>query len=523
MAGGSFGLTLGAKSLSGAATQGGGAWKDVLNVKDFGAVGDGKADDVQAFMNAFKAGVCVQVPPGNYRISDTIQMPLHGLLTGFGHGTTQITMASNKVAIRLNGFCRLEGLGITKSGPHNISLVEVGSDTLNAGRCVLTDLFIDGVDKAGASQDGIFIRHGNLGTIQNVVVVNCGRHGIAFGIESIDTNAWTIQGFVDLRNNGGDGLHLEMTKTWNDPHAPRAHFVTGVCAQANGGHGVYLGTLSNLISAYCEANKKEDVYLDKNALGNEIRTVAGFVKDDSSDPKSNIIYNHNGQASYWRMFQNKVQFSGGPSRGIRICNDDNTPGTLDLEKVGPRSYAFKVNTGGNETLSFQHDNSALRLDGAWGGFLNPKADNVYGLGNGTHRWNVLYATTGTINTSDERIKQQIRPIDDVVLRAWAKVQWSQYKFNNAVDLKGDKARWHFGLIAQQVKAAFESEGLDAFAYGLLCYDEWPDEYEDVLGVDRRPTGEKKLIQPAGTRFGLRYEEALALECAYLRSLVMPKG
>jgi hypothetical protein len=160
------------------------------------------------------------------------------------------------------------------------------------------------------------------------------------------------------------------------------------------------------------------------------------------------------------------------------------------------------------------------------------ADNNASCGAASFRWSVVYAATGTINTSDEREKQQIKPIDEAALRAWAKVEYCQYKFNDAVEKKGDNARWHFGLVAQRVKEAFESEGLNAFDYGVLCYDEWKSEYEDITVEKTRqvfvgdqvydekywePTGEKKLVKAAGNRYGIRYEEALALECAYLRS------
>lgn len=160
------------------------------------------------------------------------------------------------------------------------------------------------------------------------------------------------------------------------------------------------------------------------------------------------------------------------------------------------------------------------------------ADNQASSGAASYRWSVVYAATGAINTSDEREKQQIKPIDAAALRAWAKVEYVQFKFNDAVEKKGDGARWHFGLIAQRVKEAFESEGLDAFAYGVLCYDTWEDEFVDVFVEKTRqvligtevieekyfePTGEKKLVNAAGNRYGIRYEEALALECAYLRS------
>ena len=140
--------------------------------------------------------------------------------------------------------------------------------------------------------------------------------------------------------------------------------------------------------------------------------------------------------------------------------------------------------------------------------FRPTHDNVISSGDSIYRWSVVFAGTGTINTSDEREKQQIGAIDAAVLRAWANVNFVQYKWNDAVETKNDGARWHFGLIAQQVKAAFEAEGLDAFAYGLLCYDEWDD--ESIALAD----GEE---YPKADRYGIRYEEALALECAYLRS------
>ena len=140
--------------------------------------------------------------------------------------------------------------------------------------------------------------------------------------------------------------------------------------------------------------------------------------------------------------------------------------------------------------------------------FRPTHDNVVKCGNATYRWSEVFAGNGTINTSDEREKQQIAAIDEAVLRAWANVNFVQYKWNDAVELKGDGASWHFGLIALQVNEAFEAEGLDAFEYGLLCYDEWDDKSIALADGEEYP---KKV------RYGIRYEEALALECAYLRS------
>ncbi len=149
------------------------------------------------------------------------------------------------------------------------------------------------------------------------------------------------------------------------------------------------------------------------------------------------------------------------------------------------------------------------------GVARSTSDNTQSLGIAANRWSVVYAGTGTINTSDERYKEEIKPIDDACLRAWARVQYTQYKFKDAVAAKADGARWHIGLIAQRVVEAFEAEGLDASQYGLLCYDAW-EAQDAVIGED----GE--IVHPAipaGNRYGIRYEEALALECAYLRDQI----
>ena len=153
------------------------------------------------------------------------------------------------------------------------------------------------------------------------------------------------------------------------------------------------------------------------------------------------------------------------------------------------------------------------------------------LGTGSRLWSQLYAATDTISTSDVREKQSIQPYPDDVLDAWGDVQFQQFVFNQAVEKKGESAaRLHSGIIAQQVVKAFADRGLDATRYGLLCYDKWEDEYEDVEVVDTpavldsegnevtpaKSHTEQRLVTAAGDRYGIRYSEALCLEAAYQR-------
>lgn len=112
--------------------------------------------------------------------------------------------------------------------------------------------------------------------------------------------------------------------------------------------------------------------------------------------------------------------------------------------------------------------------------IRPSTDNVYDYGSAVYRGRTAYFGTGAINTSDERHKPIIERIPDSLLDAWGEVDWgTRYKFDDAIVEKGeDGARWHFGLIAQWVRDVLAKHGIDGFSLGLLCYDEWDDEYVD---------------------------------------------
>jgi len=65
----------------------------VINVKDFGAVGDGITDDTQAIQDAINGadGYSIYVPPGNYLITDTIDVPMGTSIIGAGSYITVFT------------------------------------------------------------------------------------------------------------------------------------------------------------------------------------------------------------------------------------------------------------------------------------------------------------------------------------------------------------------------------------------------------------------------------------------------
>lgn len=153
------------------------------------------------------------------------------------------------------------------------------------------------------------------------------------------------------------------------------------------------------------------------------------------------------------------------------------------------------------------------------------------LGSSTFQWKDAYLTNSPIVSSDRRLKQDFAAVPEAVFKAWANVQFQVYRFKEAVQTKGDAAaRKHVGLVAQDIIEAFEAQGLSAFDYGIVCHDEWEDQYVDEKVVDEEAAFdeegnlltpeiahvEHRLVKTAGDIYTVRYEEALALEAAYQR-------
>ena len=122
-------------------------------------------------------------------------------------------------------------------------------------------------------------------------------------------------------------------------------------------------------------------------------------------------------------------------------------------------------------------------------------DNIVDLGNSSNRFDDIHATNGTIQTSDRNEKQDIAELSDAEQRVAvaAKGLLRKFRWKSRVEEKGDDARIHFGIIAQDLQDAFTAEGLDAGRYAMFISSTWTDE----------ETGEER------TRLGVRYSELLA--------------
>ena len=149
---------------------------DLVSVRDFGAAGDGLADDTGAFGAALAASSGVYVPPGTYRITGPIVLGHGKSLWGAGDGSVIAAGQGAFAAVEIvAGYARLHGLRLTggavgvklygQAGPcvqnavHDLSIWDAG-----------TGILLDGHQDPG--------RPCYWNNFHAVLVARPGRHGV---------------------------------------------------------------------------------------------------------------------------------------------------------------------------------------------------------------------------------------------------------------------------------------------------------------------------------------------------------
>lgn len=198
----------------------------------------------------------------------------------------------------------------------------------------------------------------------------------------------------------------------------------------------------------------------------------------------------------WLSFSghNGSQFTGAAA-GIRIKADSGWSTTNHQCGI-----TFATTTQGSTTRT---DRWSIASDGN----LSPAQDNTYAIGSGVSRVTSIFATNGAIQTSDARMKTEVRAMTSQELSAAKEIakEVGFFKWLERVETEGEMARWHAGITVQKVIEIMEKNGLDAVKYGIVCHDIW----DESVNISADPDDESKTVEtiiPAGDRYSLRYSE-----------------
>lgn len=515
------------------------------NVLDYGAVGDGTTDDtaaIQAALNGASASTYrdVMLPAGNFLISATLTIPEGVSLIGQGNRSAESLGVEGQPA-KLTKKSTMTTAGVKMSGK----------------RSRLANLGV--YSQVGATGDGIWVA-ANYCSIVNVSSNGHAGVGVRIGATAagyLNCNAWYLEQ-VTASYNGSHGVLIDDQFTAYPLNDVNAGTYVGGELRHNGDDGLFVGNCfaNTFIGILTEVNTGYGMFFDNESAK---CTILGGDQDEGNTV--GVIYN-NGQyhtfvgilsSNFTDLgeFTNVIGFTGSRLTNLVVAGSEvittgDVAGAPSLQVLKNQSaeangrgvaIEFQVPAGIStapriggklvvrNTTDPLYDSADLLLNvnGSLTGFASwetfptgrsykPSVDNDVDLGYTGFRWKQLYAGTATINTSDERLKEQFAEITTAERNAALKIKAiiKSFKFKDAIVKKGEGARIHFGVSAQAVAEIFRSEALDPEHYSLFCFDQW-DEQEEVVE-------DGQIIVPyraAGNAYGIRYEELLAFIIASL--------
>jgi hypothetical protein len=316
----------------------------------------------------------------------------------------------------------------------------------------------------------------------------------------------TRDGFIDLGTTGGrfkdlylSGGVVASASSGNSAHTftatannTRATLTTS--AKTSGGVAVEgqfgsfgdaskvdIGTLSNHATAFI-TNNTERMRIDSSGnllVGTTNVNQLGITLRGDSD----YIYvaRNEGITSYFDRKSTDGAITEFRKDGTPVGNIGTYAGDLT---IGDDDVGIRFDTG---VGLVPWDLGANSTGGA-------ATDGAIDIGAASARFKDLYRSGSTISTSDRNLKQDIRDLTDAErnVAVAAKGLLKAFRFIDRVEEEGASANIHFGIIAQDLAAAFTAEGLDANDYQVYRADTFTDD-----------DGNEQ------TRLGICYENLLA--------------
>jgi len=223
------------------------------------------------------------------------------------------------------------------------------------------------------------------------------------------------------------------------------------------------------------------------------------------------IRNDNSEAmridSSGNVLVGKTSSDSGVTAGLELKSD----GNLRVTKDGGSTAAFNRLTSDGTIVTLQKDGTTVGSITSHGGSdlgigagdtglrWQPSSDSIFpyntvgeagrdnaiDLGKSDNRFDDIYATNGTIQTSDRNEKQDIAALTSAEMLVAKRISalFKTFRWKDKVAAKGNDARTHTGIIAQDVQSAFTAESLDAGDYSLFISSTWWEHDVEVPAVE----------------------------------------
>ncbi|WP_413289845.1 tail fiber domain-containing protein [Bdellovibrio sp. HCB337] len=316
-------------------------------------------------------------------------------------------------------------------GTYGYSGAQIGDCGTDKYLTVNTDALINGITVGRGTGSGI--RNAALG--RTALASNTvGDYNVAVGFEALslatDIYANVAVGAGTLRRHTSGGSNVAVG------HNAMISHITG-----DQNVGIGWAALNNNVEG------SSNVVVGSNAMSNSLRGSRNVVIGNSAFSNYNpstdefgfntIVGNETGNTIGTGKYNTILgaQVTGLP---------EGTSNNIVLAD-GEGNQRIRVIDNGNTGIGTTAPSTKLQVAGV----ISPSIDNTYALGGSSLRFTEVYATNGTINTSDERAKKEIQN-SDLGLSFIEKLRPVFYRWKNGADEK-----LHYGLIAQETEKAIQ--------------------------------------------------------------------
>lgn len=192
-----------------------------------------------------------------------------------------------------------------------------------------------------------------------------------------------------------------------------------------------------------------------------------------------------------------------------LNNSGSAAGTLSLASATSGSYSVQLSSGA--ALRIKANSGVVWIEGSTGAYVNvasnvvfgsniqPGGDGAYSCGTASSRWSQLYATTPSISTSDRREKTDINYDVSDYDAIFDALKPASFKYKD-----GTSGRTHTGFISQDIEDVLGPSGLTSTDFATFIKSPLTDKSETII--------------PGEYRYGIRYEELIALCVAQIQAL-----
>jgi hypothetical protein len=252
---------------------------EIISVKDFGAVGDGVANDSGAFALAMATNKTVLVPAGNYRFTSSVAIPT-STFTKFV-GEANIPVPASKITIDFDGPAFTSAAGNTSFYCFQDIFVTVNAPTTKTNTAFIKDegdsvhCNFKGLVLQYCKQPAILLTAGFVCNFDHVLIQYCYNYGIK--VNGGSDNRF-VRVLADFTDGGGidafgsgfviDNFYSENSCQSNDPAGLNQSYRDIKLAGAN--HTI----IGGLIASYVD-NDKAPILLS-NSLDTTIIGMRGF-------------------------------------------------------------------------------------------------------------------------------------------------------------------------------------------------------------------------------------------------------